>query len=71
MRIAITTADSTFAAAHETDSVGDVVITVPDSAVEYLTFAGAEMVRFDMAVVGKLPRDWANRYTMYPVSRVR
>jgi hypothetical protein len=74
MRIAITTKDEAFATQHGTglDASGRTVITVPDASIEWLKFAGASMIRFDMALVaaGRLPRDWANRWTMLPQSRI-
>lgn len=74
MRIAITTKDKAFATQHGTglDASGDTVITVPDESIERLNFAGAGMIRFDMALVagGRLPRDWGNRWTMLPQSRI-
>lgn len=74
MRVTINTKDEAFATQHGTglDASGRTVITVPDASVERLSFAGADMVRFDMALVaaGRLPRDWGNRWTMLPQSRI-
>lgn len=74
MRIAITTKDEAFATQHGTglDASGRTVITVADESVERLNFASAGMIRFDMALVagGRLPRDWGNRWTMLPQSRI-
>jgi len=70
MRIAINTTDTQYAAAHETDSAGRVIVTVDDSIVEHVTFAGRDMIRFDLQSVGKLPRDFGNRYAMYPATRI-
>jgi hypothetical protein len=71
-QIRITTKDARFAAEHGTglDAVMDTVIEVAE--IERVTFAGREMIRFDMASVagGRLPRDWANRWTMYPATRI-
>jgi len=44
------------------------VVEVGD--VEYLTFAGVPMARFDLQVLGRLPRDWGNRWTMTHVKHV-
>lgn len=69
MQIRIRTTDATWAAKHGTGIVnGETVITVPDDAVEQVTFAGAAMLRFDIAVVGggKSPRDWFGSAALVP-----
>lgn len=70
MRIAITTTDAEYAAMRETDDQGRVIVTIPDAQVERLTFAGRDMIRFDLRLAGNLPKGWANPFTMYPVSRI-
>jgi hypothetical protein len=74
MRIRITTTDNAFAAEIGSGLAEDksTVITIADDKVERLTFAGRDMIRFDMAAVasGRLPKDWGNRYTMYPATRI-
>jgi hypothetical protein len=74
MRVTINTKDGAFATKHGTglDASGQTVITIPDESVERLNFASAGMIRFDMALVagGRLPRDWGNRWTMLPQSRI-
>lgn len=69
-RIAITTTDTAYAATHEVDSTGRVIVEINDSAIERLTFAGRDMIRFDLQSAGKLPRDFGNRYAMYPSTRI-
>ena len=71
-RIRITTTDATFAMRYG-NGLGDdggTVIAVDSDSIERVRFAGHDMIRFDMLLVGAMPKDWANRYTMYPATRL-
>jgi hypothetical protein len=70
MQIELRTSDTAWAAAHSTPGRdGRVIVTVPDAATTALTFAGREMIRFDMREIApELPRDYPNPYTMQPAS---
>lgn len=66
--VEILTSDTAWAVKHGTPGRnGRTAVQI--AAVERLTFAGADMIRFDLGTVAKrLPRDWGNRWTMIPAS---
>ncbi len=69
MKIRIRTTDAAWAGQHGTGIVnGETVVTVADTAVERVPFAGASMLRFDIAAVGggKGPRDWFGKAALVP-----
>ena len=66
-RIEIRTEDTAWAAEHSTPG-RDGRVVVSAEAVERVTFAGQDMVRFDLGTA--LPSDWWNRYAMVPASWV-
>jgi hypothetical protein len=72
MRVKIRTTDQQWTAQHAERTEDEAaVVSIPTSAIERLTFAGRDMIRFDLRVVGKrLPRDWMNPHTMLPTSYV-
>lgn len=50
---------------------GMAVVTVADSDVERVTFAGQPFVRFDLqSITRTLPSDCGNRWNMIPTSRI-
>jgi hypothetical protein len=71
-RVKIRTTDQQWTAKHA-ERVEDeaAIVAIPTAAIERLTFAKRDMIRFDLRVVGKrLPRDWMNPHTMLPTSYV-
>lgn len=71
MQVKIRTSDKQWTAEHsERTDDGAAVVTIPGDKVERVTFAGREMVRFDLRIVGKLPADWPNAWAMLPSTYV-
>lgn len=70
MRIRILTTGTRWAATYgEPADGGETTVTVPDAAVEPVTFAGVAMLRFDMRQVSpRIPRDWPNPWAMVPAA---
>lgn len=65
VQVEIRTSDATWSQQHGTPGRdGRTVVSV--ASVEPTTFAGRDMVRFDLGA--KLPSDWPNRWAMVPAS---
>lgn len=70
MRIRIRTADTRWSTANGQPAAdGMTVITVPDGAVQALTFAGVAMLRFDLRTVSpRIPSDWPSPWAQVPAA---
>lgn len=68
VQVEIRTSDQQWSQQHGTPGRDERVV-VDVEHVEPLTFAGRDMVRFDLAQVSAtLPSDWLNRWAMVPAS---
>ncbi|MEV7264689.1 hypothetical protein AB0N38_14165 [Micromonospora aurantiaca] len=67
VQLEIRTSDAQWARQHGTPGRDERTVIKVDK-VEPLTFAGRDMVRFDLGA--KLPSDWPNRWGMVPASWV-
>lgn len=70
MNIMIRTTDAQWSARHGVGTRdGATVITVPAETVQSVTFAGRDMVRFDIRrAVGSIPSDYPNPWMQVPAT---